>query len=260
VARRFFGFLLPGALLATALALAVDSSAQAADPTAQSIAVPAYFDPGPTWTRVDRSAPTVRLAVVNVDNGPGTSRDAGFAQTVTAAQAAGISVLGYVYTNSGRRPLSVVEANIDAYYRWYGVDGIFFDEASTSCAREPYYAALNSYVKAKGGTATTVINPGTATSECYTAAADILVTFEDSYRNYVHSYSAPAWVARYPPNRFWQIIYGAPNATAIANAVRLSQARGAGYVYVTGERLPNPYAGLPKVGYWQDELADVSAG
>jgi hypothetical protein len=247
-------------IAATALALDARLPAHAAVASAQGVAVPAYFDPGSAWTRVDASTPAVRLAIVNPDNGPGSARDGGFARTVSAAQAAGISVLGYVYTNSARRPLSVVEANIDAYYRWYGVDGIFFDEASTSCAREPYYAALNAYVKAKGGAATTVLNPGTATSECYTAAADILVTFEDSYRNYVHAYSAPAWVAHYPPNRFWQIVYGAPNATAMAEAVRLSKARGAGYVYVTPERLPNPYAGLPKGAYWQEELADVGAG
>jgi hypothetical protein len=256
VRARLLGALLVGGVLA----LTVHTPAHAAAVFAQNIAVPAYFDPGSTWTRLDRSAPTVRIAVVNVDNGPGTSPDGGFARTVSAAQTEGISVLGYVYTNSGHRPLSVVEANIDAYYRWYAVDGIFFDEASTSCAREPYYAALNSYVKAKGGTATTVLNPGTATSECYVAAADILVTFEDFYANYIHSYSAPAWVARYPPDRFWQIVYGAPNATAMSHAVALSKARGAGYVYVTPERVPNPYGGLPRVEYWQDELADVAAG
>jgi hypothetical protein len=64
-------------------------------------------------------------------------------------------------------------------------------------------------------------------------------------------------VASYSPSHFWHIIYGTPTASAVAQAVQLSRQRGAGYVYVTPDTLPNPYDTLPTAGYWSSELADI---
>jgi hypothetical protein len=47
--------------------------------------------------------------------------------------------VGYVYTDWGARSLSAVEADVNAYYSWYGVNGIFFDQASTNCAYSSDY-------------------------------------------------------------------------------------------------------------------------
>jgi hypothetical protein len=252
--------MLPLAGLCVTMALAWDRqpAASAAGASSQSIAVPAYFSPGSEWTKIDHADPPVRLAVMNPDNGPGSSRAAGFAHAVRGAQSAGITVVGYVSTDYAQRPLTAVEADVDAYYRWYGVNGIFFDQATTGCAEEPYYAALNRYVKGMGGAARTILNPGTQTSQCYVHAADILVTFEGSDSEYLRSYSGPAWVAHYSPRHFWHLIYSTPTVSALAQVIRLSRRRHAGFVYVTGAGLPNPYGGLPNDSYWAAELADVA--
>src|SRR5580704_14505275 len=100
----------------------------------QNMAVPAYFYPGPLWTQMDHAGSALRIAVMNPNSGPGSAPDPNYVSAVHAAQAAGISVVGYVYTDWGARRLSAVEADVNAYYRWYGVNGIFFDQASTSCA------------------------------------------------------------------------------------------------------------------------------
>jgi hypothetical protein len=230
----------------------------AAAGSSQSIAVPAYFSPGSEWTKIDHADPPVRLVVMNPDNGPGSSRNPGIARTVRAAQSVGITVVGYVFTRYAQRPLTAVEADVDAYYRWYHVNGIFFDQATTGCAEEPYYAALNQYVKGMGGVARTILNPGTQTNQCYVRAADILVTFEGSDGEYLRSYSAPAWVARYAPTHFWHVIYATPTDSALARVIQLSQRRRAGFVYVTRARLPNPYGRLPRAAYWTAELDDVA--
>ncbi len=229
-----------------------------AHPSPQSMAVPAYFSPGSYWTQMDRAHPPLQIAVMNPGNGPGAKRDPRYAAAVHAAESAGITVLGYVYTRYAKRSLSAVEADVDAYYRWYHVHGIFFDQASTNCAHEPYYASLNAFVKAKGGLAKTVLNPGTRTSRCYTRAADILLTFEGSYSRYVGSYSQPKWVSGYPPSRFWHVIYATPDRAALARAIALSEQRHAGYVYATPLQLPNPYDALPGGSYWTDELSGLS--
>ena len=53
------------------------------------------------------------------------------------AQEADLLVLGYVSMGYGERD----PAEVDDYYAWYGVGGIFFYEASTDCARSGYYGA-----------------------------------------------------------------------------------------------------------------------
>ena len=146
------------------------------------------------------------------------------------AQKRGITVVGYVDTNYGARGVSAVESDIDKYYSWYHVNGIFFDRASTDCALAiaptSYYATLNAYVKAKGGAARTILNPGRQTNERFLADADILLAFEGSDTQYVISYSAPSWVAKYPPSRFWHIIYAASSASAMARCAAQQATQG----------------------------------
>ncbi len=219
---------------------------------AQNIAVPNYIYP--PWTQMDAGAPVVSLSVMNPNSGPGSTVDQNYVSAVKTAQAAGIAVIGYVSTDYAERSLSAVEADINAYYNWYGVNGIFLDGASTSCSQESYYATLHTFIKAKGGRV--VINPGEQTNSCYTATADTIVNFEGSYRQYARGYSAPSWVATAPASKFWQIIYSTP-ASSLSNAMALTKARNAGYVYVTSYGLPNPYGALPSSSYWLSELTDI---
>jgi Spherulation-specific family 4 len=230
--------------------------------TPQRIAVPAYFYPGSGsyWTQLEHARTGIALAVMSPDSGPGTGPDPNYVRAVQSAEAAGITVLGYVYTSHGSRSAAAVESDINDYYSWYpDIGGIFFDQASTSCADQPYYAALTRFVKARSETARTVLNPGTQTNRCYEPVADILLTFEGPASEYVSSYSAPSWVARYPASHFWHVVYGAPTASVMASVVELSKQRRAGYVYVTSTSLPNPYDVLPTGRYWSDELAAIGA-
>lgn len=224
------------------------------------IAVPAYFDPGPLWNRMERASPTAGMAVINPLNGPGAAREPRYAAQVKSSQSAGLTVLGYVHTAYGARPGGAVRADVDAYCLWYGVDGVFFDEASTERSyASSYYAALCDYVRSHKGKALTVLNPGTQTDEGYMAIADIVVTFEGSYGAYVDANPAPGWVGDYPPRRFWHLVYAARGVRKMQRAVRLSEKRGAGWVYVTPSGLPNPWDSLPPDSYWDRELSAVGA-
>ena len=95
----------------------------------QSMAVPAFFAPGRLWSQVDSAVPTLRLVVVNPASGPGPAYDQSYGGVVRTAQKRGITVIGYVDTNYGARGLSAVESDVDKYYSWYHVNGIFFDRA-----------------------------------------------------------------------------------------------------------------------------------
>lgn len=222
---------------------------------AQTIAVPAYFYPGSLWTQMENAAPTVGLAIVNPNSGPGVVQDPNYVAQIGHTRAAGIVVVGYVYTSYGTRSASAVQADVDAYYTWYGVDGIFFDEVSTNCADQPYYAGLNAYVKTMGGQALTILNPGTLIPECFASAGDILLNFEDTYANYL-AWTPMGWETGYPPSRFWHLVHGTSPAHML-DAIALSKTRNAGWVYITPDGLPNPWDTLPSGSYWSKELAAV---
>ena len=106
---------------------------------------PSYFDEGGgAWQQVQSACPAASIVIANVASGPGTSVNDDFTAQIPLAQAAGLTVLGYVPTNYGATSAATVEGQVDDWYEWYNVDGIFFDEASTSPgADQAYYQQIH---------------------------------------------------------------------------------------------------------------------
>ena len=233
------------------------------------LAVPSYQDPGSpewnAWAAVGRKS--VGIMIVNQNNGDDTSNQPTIAASIRAARAAGIFVVGYVYTGYGQRDPAVVRDRVDAVYQNYLVDGIFFDEAPTDClAANPYggtnyryYQLLGEYVRTTHvGGRLVLMNPGTQPpNDCWMSIANILVTAESSSRaDYQANYQDQAWFHRYAPERFWHIVYGASGIEDLGTIMTLSQERGAGWLYVTDLGSSNPYAGPPS--FWNSEAAEIS--
>jgi len=241
------------------LAVAWLVSVSSAQP--QNIAIPSYVRPGSkTWNSWAAYPQSVKIMIVNLDNGDDLTFHPSTLTAVQAAQAAGIMVLGYTYTEYGERNPSTVEQVISSEWTSYGVNGIFLDEAPTSCtASTPfgentfqYYQTLYNYIHTElGGKA--VLNPGTQPStNCWMAVSDILVNWENSgITNYEHSYVDAAWVHSYPSNRFWHLLYSVKNSKDMETAFSLATQRNAGWIYVTSEGAPNPWDNLPT--YWETE-------
>jgi hypothetical protein len=229
----------------------------------QKIAIPSYFYPSSPvpsglWQQLESSVPTVGLALVNPNSGPGATSSANYAQLVST-KPQGLKMLGYVYSQGGARAIASVQADIDKYYSWYPqIDGIFIDEAdNTSCNIESsYYLPLYNYIKSKSANATVVLNPGTSTLECYVNASDILITFESTYTQYSGSWSSShSWETKYPASRFWHLVHGTSSAQ-MASALSLSQQRNAGWIYVTDDVMNNPWDTL--ASYFSSEVSSVA--
>lgn len=260
----------------------------------QHLAVPAYVHPvadAASWVQLGASPRgAVGIVVANVANGPGSRPEAGWAGVIHTARVGGSRVLGYVDTGylgtpSLARPdglptrsgglgpqawLSQIEADIDAWYQFYGADlgGIFLDEGTSACGpasgSHQYadeYRTLRDSLQAAHPGALTVLNPGVVVPRCYRHAADVLVTFEGSYADYAgtpdrqgHGYEPLPWTPD-DPHRIWHIVYGATSSAEMEQAMALSRQRGAGYVYVTDGGLPNPFGSLPPADYWAAEVA-----
>lgn len=238
----------------------------------QNIGVPAYFYPSqPTsqWNTAVSDAPlpstTARILIMNPSSGPGRSLNPDYVNAVSTVHAAGSNflVFGYVYSKYGKRSLSAVERDIDKYYSWYAVDGIFIDEtASAASYVSSYYQVLANYITAKKSGSSVMLNPGVYPDQSYlnisvpSNSLFIVNVFEDSYANYPTA-TVPSWAFSYPSSKFSHLVYSATSAQ-MSNAISLSLQRNVLWVYVTDLGLPNPWAGLPS--YWSSLTALVKAG
>lgn len=241
--------------LATAVVLHSTGTAAHAVVTRQHLAIPSYFWPGASWDAVIAHAGAIDIAVVNVDSGPGTARVTTFATTVAAARLRGIRVVGYVHTGYSARPLAEVLTDIDRYYAWYGVDGVFVDEVPSDCAQGSYYGSVADRVRTHAEHLV-VVNPGTNPAECAAGFSDVIVNFEGTAGEY-QTWSPALWTGGYSADRFWHLIYGA-DATDVSALVSLSGERNAAHVYVTDDAMPNPWDALPGQSAWSSLLGAVS--
>ncbi|MFF7254118.1 spherulation-specific family 4 protein [Streptomyces microflavus] len=258
---------------------AADAPPKASAPV-QKVSVPAYFYPGATWDQLVGAGNRVGLAIANPFNGPGTG-DPQYTRAIQRARTAGMTVIGYVATgyfgttgittrNGSTDPaewMRQIKGDVDTWYRLYGsagVGGIFFDEALSRCgagnADVNRYIELRAYVEQRHGAASTVVdNPGTGVEECYTAAADTLVTFEGNDTSY-RTHRPQGWEARVPADRIWHMVYASPDESTLRTAMSLSKQRNAGHVYVTPDTIAdgNPWDTLPPASYWAVQLSLAS--
>lgn len=218
----------------------------------QSVAIPDYISPDATWD--GGATPPVSLLTANVDSGPGVTQNSSYVAAIDQAEAAGITVLGYVWTDYGAEPMSTVESEVNTWDSLYGVTSIFFDGAATSASEESYYETISNYVHAVPG-AIVMLNPGDVPAQGYLNFADVINIFEGDAQQY-SSYSPPSWVSNYAPSRFSNIIYGVASTSAMTSVLEESESNGTGYVYITNGNLPNPYAALPS--YWSQETSLIN--
>lgn len=259
--RRQRGLILASAAVAGALVLVTLLTTRGAERRAicRTTLIPAYVPPH-ALVELVRASSRPRLLVINPSNGPGTEAAPAYRSAVRTAQRAGARVLGYVHTNYGARPAADVMADIDRYTSWYGVDGIFLDEAASDVGRVGYYAALGRHVRAgRAGRArrVVVLNPGVVPAREYFALADVIVTFEGPYAAYDAAMDAtPAWVRDQPAGRVAHLVYDASRQQAMA---AVSHPQQAGYVYATSGSMPDPWRTVPSYLHEEEHALEVCA-
>jgi len=259
---RTFRLLIPAVFLASALSVAVPTHAQT------RLAVPSYQNPGTsTWQGWAAPGSTaVGFMIVDISDGDDPTYYPAVDAAIQATRKQGIYVLGYTHTTYGTRDPKLVRQSIDNVYQNYGVDGIFFDEAPVNCNDANtyagtmflYYQELTNYVRQKqAGARITVLNPGTpSANDCWMSITNILVNWENmnGFSGYQTGYVDYPWVHQYPPDRFWHIILGVPQAQ-MQTAINLAQSRNAGWVYVS-DSPDNAYNQVPI--YWTAEAAALT--
>lgn len=234
--------------------------ANAAPLPTQGLLIPAYIYPTLAgWTQYVQGAPSTQIMVANVNSGPDTAVNSDYATGIALARSSHIQVVGYVHTSYGARALADVEADIDKWYSFYTIDGIFIDEVQGDVAHLSYYRSLFNYTKAKNPQrSTVVINPGVVPIEDYAYVSDSIVLFENTYTGFQTNWvtvTSTTWLKNYKPNHFCAIVHGIPDATSETEVVTAIKASGIGYMFITDQ---SGYTSAPSSTFWYEE--QVQAG
>lgn len=223
--------------------------------------VPAYFDPVGNglfeWERLIHAAQRIAIvAIANPNSGPGEAPDEGYRTIISRAMDVGITIVGYVATNYGQRPISQVNADVDRWVQYYPqVAGIFFDEQSSSDDAVPHYTELFAWARSRIVNGMIIGNPGTIPSERYTsdARADVECLFESDHG--FDTFAPPNWTYEYP-DRFCVLPFGVLSTETMERYVSKSMQQGVGTLYITDDvstdDLPNQWDRLPR--YWDEEV------
>ncbi len=249
----------------TRFVIPADDASRPGDSRLTTVLVPAYFYPAgdhlADWNRLAEAARSVPLEVIlNPASGPGERQDANYVAVVDALHRSHARVLAYVDSDYGRRPLAAIEKDVRAYPKFYKIDGFFIDQMANTPEAVDHYRSIRRLIRRADSRYKVVGNPGTPhTLPEYLDAADTLVTFEGSARAFAayDPHAAAPWTAGHPPDRFAAIIYGVDKTAAGCAILSRARRTGAGSVYITDQKMPNPYLGLPI--YWADEAAAVRA-
>lgn len=239
--RLFHSFLLLALLLGLTIpALSHPVSAAASE---TGVMVPLYSYPGSGWSAIlqarDAHPDVPIVAVVNPQNGPGAARDSNYVTWINELKAAGVTVIGYVWTDYGTRGTASVESDISTYKSWYGVGGIFFDQMSNVPGLESYYATLDAYTHSLG-LGLTVGNAGTSVPAAYVGSMDCLVVYENvGAPTTTRLATVTMGMSR---SNFALFAYGVASPT---DSYVSSIAGYVGYLYLTNGAMPQPYASFP---------------
>ncbi len=220
------------------------------------LGVPAYGYPGTgVWEQLTMLPPR-SFVILDPADGPGRAVDPTYVRALAPLAGRGISVLGYVDTDYGRRPAVEMADEIRRYRQWYHPTGIFLDQtpagASGSEAIRTIVADLRSQQLEL------VINPGQPDIEPDDAAlADCIVNFEGPLAVYRRT-RFPAWTRALEPTKFWHLVYEVGDPATMLEVAAMARRRNAGVLHVTDATMPNPWQRLP--AYWDAERDAASGG
>jgi hypothetical protein len=193
--------------------------------------------PGPEWEVMFDHADDIAFAILNVNSGVGVGIDPVYVAMATRLQAAGIKRLGYVSTRYGNRPIEEVKREIEKWFAFYSVDGIFADEQASEAGLLPYYRR----VKSACGTAQLVTNPGAIPSKEY-ADLDAIICCAETYQQTYLNKMFPGWIMALPETRFLHMVFSVTDAKRVMDAINRNNAR---YIYLTTAK-PAPGASGPE--------------
>jgi hypothetical protein len=224
--------------------------------------VPVYIYPSgdgrKEWQRLIDAASKVEIvAIANPNSGPGIEPNLDYAAVFTEARNRGITLLGYVSTDYGKRPQAEIKKDVDTWIRFYPqVRGFFFDQQPSSSRDAARYEELRDFVRLRLRDPLVITNPGVPCDEAYLARAVSNVTCVFVNFQGFNQFELPAQLKAYDPSRFAAMPYNIPDVETMRAVVKEAIIKRIGYLYISDAKPTNPWDKLP--AYWEDEVEAIS--
>jgi hypothetical protein len=198
------------------------------------------------------------LVSINPSSGPGHSVSQVFSDAINKLHRANVTVIGYVPTGYGStRTISNVEGMIDSWYSLYpNIDGIMFDEVSSSSSTDSFYKTITDYARNVHGAHFLRGNPGAAIDVGKMGMFDTIDVGESGSYPSASTLQSDTFNGAYSSKaKFGFIVHD--QATLDITWLTTSAEQYLGYVYVTNDVEPNPYDTVPS--YFAQEVAALQA-
>lgn len=199
--------------------------------------IPGYIYPGAApraeWDRwAACTAREVSWIIANPGSpgGPGTFTDTNYVAAIAACQAQGIGIFGYVDTNFAARSAALVQADVDSWKTFYGINDIFLDNVSSGPADLAYYTTQTNYVRSTHAGAKVMLNHGTDADIGYVAISDIQCTFEGTFTTYQTWVPAQAWEMGCDASRICHLVYSCGSNADVDATIAQARRQNVGHV------------------------------
>jgi hypothetical protein len=211
-----------------------------------------------TWssiTALPAAYPNVPvIAIINPDNGPGTSQDHNYVAGINALKASGVVTVGYVWTNYGAVSLQSVESSIDAWKNLYDVTGIFLDAMAYHTGYESYYQSIVTYAKVTDGMNIVIGNPGTDTVASYVGNGGVdNIGFYEDFGTPTIAYLSSAFHTSYPKTQWSFLAHG---VASLNDSFIIQASQYVSYLYVSSGPGSAPWGTIPS--YLDQMAADLA--
>ncbi len=214
--------------------------------TIMKVLIPAYFEPGSDWLRMEQKAALMQnriFAIANPNNGPSNQIISQYVDAINSLRNNGGRVIGYVHTLYGSRDIDLVKSDIDKWFAFYNIDGIFLDEQAGTSGKELYYQEIYNYIKSIKPSALVIGNPGDSTVETYlyykgSRVTDVVCIYEKN-KDFLQ-WSPPAWIYNYSSDNFCALTIGTDIGSWQSFADHAYSVN-IGWIYHTDDLLPNPW-------------------
>lgn len=188
--------------------------------------------------------PNIDMVVISSNGGNFKKVSKPYLNIIKDMNSSNIRVIGYVYTNYGKRDINDVEKDIDSWTQFYkdaGVSGIFFDQASSKNEKKliDYYKELYTYTKSKGYNFI-VLNAGTTVDNAYidNNVADMVVSYEKPAQQ-LFTANDKRWTTKGQHTSLGMLVYSLEDKD-LKKAEDIALKHHFKYIYFLNKDHPNP--------------------
>jgi hypothetical protein len=206
--------------------------------------VPAYVYPAPAaWDVLLAVGRKLQNGLITVASRPNNPPNQDYVKAIRSLHDRCSTVIGYVDDNYGTNPN--VLNDVDQWFRFYDVDGVFIDRMSTD---SQHAADLVGHVRGGHADRIVALNPGAIPQESFVQAADpALIVIQEQTAAFFEDHWPPAGWVRYrassnnsiSADRLAIIAHTAPSTSDVEALINIAATYRLGWVYLQNTSGPN---------------------